>query len=66
MVNTKWEPGPVNTNWGRGSRAEERAGEQEIQSHKADSDVNMKQDLSEFDFQLRLSDGLVEQTKPLH
>ena len=47
-------------------RAEERAGEQEIQSHKADSDVNMKQDLSEFDFQLRLSDGLVEQTKPLH
>ena len=34
---------------------------------KADSEANMKQDLFEFNFELRLSDGLVEeQKKSLH
>ena len=33
---------------------------------KTDSDVNMKQDLFEFGFELHLSDGFVKQKKPLH
>ena len=32
----------------------------QILKSKADSDVDMKQDLFEFDFELRLSDGLEE------
>ena len=37
-----------------------------ILKSKADSDVNMKHDLFEFDLELRSSDSLVEQKKPLH
>ena len=37
-----------------------------ILKSKTDSDVNMKQDLFEFDFELHLSDGFVKQKKPLH
>ena len=37
-----------------------------ILKSKTDSDVNMKQDLFEFGFELHLSDGFVEQKKPLH
>ena len=38
-----------------------------ILKSKTDSDVNMKQDLFEFGFELHLSDGFVKQKKkPLH
>ena len=37
-----------------------------ILKSKADSDVDMKLDLFWFDFELHLSDGFAEQSKPLH
>ena len=45
----------------------ETAANRKILKSKAGSDANMKQDLFEFDFELCLSEGLVEkQKKPLH
>ena len=48
-------------------KTQESRDRREILKSKVDSDADTKQDLFEFDFELRLSDGVVEeQKKPLH
>ena len=48
-------------------KTQESRDRRNILKSKVDSDADTKQDLFEFDFELRLSDGVVEeQKKPLH